>query len=136
MTPVETALAFFDAINKHDPGKLVELMTEDHLFVDSLGRSAQGRATMLAGWQAYFEFCPDYWVSRTDVLHAGDTVAMFGSAGGTISVNGELPPENKWQMPAAWRFAVHNGLIREFRVYADNKPVYDILAKSPKPDAT
>jgi hypothetical protein len=33
----------------------------------------------------------------------------------------------------AWRVAVHDGLIQEFRVYADNKPVYDILAKSAKP---
>jgi hypothetical protein len=27
---------------------------------------------------------------------------------------------------------VEAGLVKEWRVYADNKPVYDILAKSPK----
>jgi hypothetical protein len=36
--------------------------------------------------------------------------------------------ENKWETPAAWRALVRDGLIQEFRIYADNKPVYDILA--------
>jgi hypothetical protein len=35
--------------------------------------------------------------------------------------------------PAAWRAVVRDGMIQEFRVYADNKPVYDIPAKSAKP---
>jgi hypothetical protein len=43
---------------------------------------------------------------------------------------GDSRPEIKWQAPAAWRVVVHDGRIKEFRVYADNKPVYDILAKS------
>ena len=31
---------------------------------------------------------------------------------------------------AAWLARVENGLLKEWRVYADNKPVYDILARS------
>jgi hypothetical protein len=31
---------------------------------------------------------------------------------------------------AAWLAIVEDGLVKEWRVYADNKPVYDILAKS------
>jgi len=134
VSPVETLAAFFDAINEHNVDKLVALMTDDHLFIDSLDRSAQGRETMRAGWQGYFAFCPDYWVRRSDIFGDGNIVAAFGSAGGTVSVNGEMPDENKWKMPAAWRAVVQDGLIQEFRVYADNKPVYDILAKSSKPD--
>jgi hypothetical protein len=83
----------------------------------------------------YNAMCPDYRISREDNFHNGDTVALFGRAGGTILVNGELLPENTWQIPAAWRAVVRDGLIREWRVYADHKPVYDILAKSPKPQA-
>jgi ketosteroid isomerase-like protein len=132
MNPVETLLAFFDAINRHDPDKLASLMTQDHIFIDSLGNSVRGREKMRAGWAAYFALCPDYRVSHEDVFPTGNAVAVFGSAGGTISVNGQLVPENKWQTPAAWRAVVPDGLIQEFRVYADNKPVYDILAKSAK----
>ena len=125
MNPVETLLAFFDAINGHDPDKLASLMTPDHAFIDSLGNSVRGREKMRAGWRAYFAMCPDYRISHEDIFHTGNIVAVFGSAGGTIS-------ENKWQTPAAWRAVLRDGLIQEFRVYADNKPVYDILAKSAK----
>jgi hypothetical protein len=90
---------------------------------------------MRAGWRGYFALCPDYRVSHDDIFRSGKTVAVFGSAGGTIRVYGELFPENKWQTPAAWRSVLHGGLIQEFRVYADNKPVYDILTKSEKPEA-
>jgi hypothetical protein len=62
-------------------------------------------------------------------------VAVFGSAGGTIAANGKLPPENKWRAAAAWLAVVENRLVKEWRVYADNKPVYDIMARSkPHPE--
>jgi ketosteroid isomerase-like protein len=135
MNPVETVLAFLEAINQHDVDKLTGLMTEDHVLVDSLGNSVRGREKVRAGWRGYFAMCPDYRVSHEDIFHSGDTVAAFGSAGGTIRVNGELSSENKWEIPAAWRAVVHNGRLQEWRVYADNKPVYDILSKSAKPAA-
>ena len=132
MNPIETVLAFLEAINQHSVDRLAELMTEDHVFVDSLGNSTRGREKMRSGWQAYFGFCSDYRASHEEIFSSGDTVAAFGSAGGTIQVDGKSSPENKWQAPAAWRATVHNGLIKEWRVYADNKPVYDILAKAAK----
>jgi uncharacterized protein (TIGR02246 family) len=77
MNPVETVLAFLDAINQHDAGKLAELMTEDHVFIDSLGKSTHGREKMRFGWQGYFAMCPDYWVSHDEIVHTGNTVAVF-----------------------------------------------------------
>jgi len=135
MNPVETTLAFLNAINQDDADKVAGLMTPDHVFTDALGNSIRGREKMRAGWRAYFAMCPDYKVSHEDIFPNGNTVAAFGSAGGSISVNGQLVPENKWQTPAAWRAVVQDGLVKEFRVYADNKPVYDILAKAAKPGA-
>jgi ketosteroid isomerase-like protein len=133
MTPIEIVLAFMDRINQRDPDQLSELMTEDHVLVDSLGRRMQGRATMRKSWGSYYAFCPDYWVSHEDVFVNGNIVAVFGAAGGTIRVNGKLPAANKWQIPAAWRAVVENGLVKEWRVFADNKPVYDIMAISAAP---
>jgi uncharacterized protein (TIGR02246 family) len=135
MNPVDTVLAFLDAINQHAVEKMAGLMTADHVFIDFLGNSVRGREKMRAGWVAYFAMCPDYRVSHEEVFPNGNTVAVFGSAGGTIRARGEPRPDNQWQTPAAWRAVVHNGLIQEWRVYADNKPVYDILAKSAKPAA-
>jgi ketosteroid isomerase-like protein len=130
MTPAEIVLNFFDCVNRRDAGKLADWMTEDHVFIDSLGRAVQGREAMRSGWRAYFTLCPDYWISHKEILADGNVVAVFGKAGGTISADGKLPPENEWRTPAAWLAVVENGLVKEWRVYADNKPVYDILAKS------
>ena len=130
MESIDVVLRFMDCINQRDPEKLAELMSEDHLFTDSLGNSVRGRDKMRAGWRAYFAFCPDYWVSHEEIFPSGNLVAVFGSAGGTGAAAGKLPPENKWRTPAAWLAVVHDGLVKEWRVYADNKPVYDIMAKS------
>ena len=69
-------------------------------------------------------------MSHEDIFQSGNIVALFGAAGGTISVKGKLPAENKWRTPAAWRAVVEEDLVKEWRVYADNKPVYDIVAKT------
>jgi uncharacterized protein (TIGR02246 family) len=130
MTPVETVLQFLERINQRDADQLAALMTEDCVFIDSLGQSVRGREKMRAGWRSYYAFCPDYWVSHQEIFPNGNMVAAFGSAGGTIATNGKLPPENKWRIEAAWLAVVENQLVKEWRVYGDNKPVYDIMARS------
>jgi uncharacterized protein (TIGR02246 family) len=130
MTPAETVIEFLNRINQRDADKLAELMAEDCLFVDSLGHEVRGRETMRGGWRGYFAFCPDYSVSYQEVLASENKVAAFGTAGGTINANGKLPEENRWRIPAAWLAVVEDGLVKEWRVYADNKPVYDIMARS------
>ena len=128
MTEVEVVKAFMESINHHDVDKMSGLMADDHVFVDSLGRSVNKRENMVGAWRSYFAFCPDYWVSHDEVFENGNQVAAFGAAGGTIASEGKLPEENKWRVPAAWLARIEKGLIKEWRVYADNKPVYDILS--------
>jgi ketosteroid isomerase-like protein len=132
MNPTDAVLAFMDAINAHEPAKLAALMSDNHVFVDSLGHTVTGRDNMRKGWAGYFAFCPDYWVSHEEIFANGDSVAVFGAAGGTIAANGQLPPENKWRITGAWLAVVENGQLKEWRVYADNKPVYDIMARLKK----
>jgi ketosteroid isomerase-like protein len=130
MSAIETVLDFLGRINKRDVDELAELMTEDHVFIDSLGNTMRGRETMRAGWRGYYAFCPDYWVTHEQILGDRNIVAVFGAAGGTIAANGKLPPENKWRTSAAWLAVLENGLVKKWQVYADNKPVYEIMAKS------
>jgi ketosteroid isomerase-like protein len=66
MHPVEAILAFFDAINQHDPDKLAALMTENRVFIDSLGASVQGREQMRIGWRGYFARARTAVSSTTD----------------------------------------------------------------------
>ena len=129
-SPTQVVLSFMERINEHDAGKLVELTTNDHVFVDSLGSVIRGKEKMRRAWESYFRFCPDYQVSHEDIFESGNTVAAFGTARGTISVNGQLAAENRWSILAAWKAVVMRGLVHEWRVYADNKPVYDIMARS------
>jgi uncharacterized protein (TIGR02246 family) len=130
MTPVDAVLRFLEAINRHDADQLAALMTEDHVFIDSLGHSVKGRENMRQGWRGYIAFCPDYCVTHEEIFPNGNLVAVFGAAGGTIAVKGQLPPENQWRAAAAWLAVVDEGLVRQWRVYADNKAVYDIIARS------
>lgn len=50
------------------------------------------------------------------------TVLATGEAGGTINGIG-------WKTPVAWKAVIHEDKIAEWQVFADNKPVYEILAK-------
>jgi uncharacterized protein (TIGR02246 family) len=113
---------FIAAINAHDAQALAALMTQDHLFVDSLGNQMQGAKTMEDGWRGYFSLCPDYWIRIRTLASDGLSVLASGEAGGTIN-------NIRWRTPAAWEAVVEDGAVAEWRVFADNKPVYEILAR-------
>lgn len=53
-----------------------------------------------------------------------NVVALLGTAQGTYSVRGHMLAENHWEIPAAWKAVVHRGRVSEWRVYADNDPVW------------
>lgn len=125
---VDVAMAFVEKINAHDVNGLVELMTDDHVFVDALGSTFRGAEQMRQGWKAYFAWFPDYAVEVTDEFSRGDVVAMFGKARGTFAVNGKLARENFWEIPAAWRAVVKDSRVAEWRVFCDNDPVRKIMA--------
>lgn len=119
--PVHVVLSFLKAINAANVDGLCALMSDDHVFVDGLGSRVQGKETMRKGWKCYFQWFPDYRVSHEEIFSHGDVVAVFGSAEGTFAVNGKLPKENHWTVPAAWKGIVRDGLIAEWHVYADNQ---------------
>jgi len=122
MNSAGTFAQFVIAINDHDVQSLTALMTADHVFVDSVGNRVHSAASMEAGWRSYFAMCPDYWI-RTDNVTAEDGVVLaVGEAGGTID-------GMSWKTPAAWKAVIRDGKVKEWRVFADNKPVYEILAR-------
>ncbi|MGA3239924.1 MAG: nuclear transport factor 2 family protein [Bryobacteraceae bacterium] len=119
---VETFKQFVSAINSHDTRALAALMTTDHLFVDSLGNRVEGASSMEVGWRGYFAMCPDYRIQADDVMAVGAVALAAGEAGGTID-------GVAWRTPAAWKAVVQDGRVADWRVFADNKPVYEILAR-------
>jgi len=116
---INIVAAFIAAINRHVPSEISSLMTEDHTFVDSGGRSQSGRGNMTAGWEEYFRMFPDYRIRIESILADNALVAVFGSASATYNGKRGLVPENRIEMPGAWKAVVENGKVKHWQVYAD-----------------
>jgi len=68
-------------------------------------------------------------------VECGPVTAMFGRAGGTYSPDGRVLPQNRWARrdrggsgeTAAWKAVVRDGLVAEWRVFADNEPIRRLM---------
>lgn len=116
---INVVQAFIAAINRRSSPEISDLMTDDHTFVDSAGRVESRREKMAAGWDAYFQMFPDYTIRVESILCDRALVAVFGSAAGTYKGKRGCVPENRIEMPAAWRAVVENGKVKVWQVYAD-----------------
>jgi ketosteroid isomerase-like protein len=129
-TAETVAQAFLRAINRQDAERLAELMSPAHRFIDSLGKIVEGRDKMRDGWAAYFRMVPDYTIAIEEYYPADPVVIMLGIASGTYTPDGRLHTENRWQTPITIRALVEDGLVIEWRVYADNEPIRKLMASS------
>jgi len=125
----EIVLQFVEQINSQNVDGLCSLMSEQHRFIDAFGAIVQGREQMRQAWIGYFHLVPDYQILLEEVFEYGNAVVAFGTAGGTYAPNGELLEQNKWQVPAAWRASVSDNFLTEWRVYADNEPLRQLMRK-------
>ena len=124
------AQAFIRAINRQDADALAGLMTEQHRFIDSMGKASVGRETMRQSWIKYFQMVPDYTVAVEETLCDGPVVVMLGVAEGTYAPHGQLKPENRWTTPTVFRAFIEEGKVAEWRVYCDNEPIRQRMAKA------
>ena len=104
------ALKFNEKINARDLEGLVELMTEDHTFIDIPGEVSKGKDVMKAGWHEFFTAYPDYRNIFTRVQVDKGFVVMVGYS--TCSYD---PLDG----PALWSAKVREGRVSEWRVYED-----------------
>ena len=121
----DTFRRFVASINAHDPTAIVGLCSDDHVFTDSLGSHTSGLDHIKKGWAAYFSLFPDYRIEIETVISSDQVVLACGFAAATYTKTA-----TPWQIPAAWRAKVTGGRIAEWQVYADNKPVYELLSRS------
>jgi ketosteroid isomerase-like protein len=131
-TVKRVAFEFVNAINHQSVEEIADLMTEDHVFIDSMGTRVDGKQRMKAGWEGYFRMVPDYTIVIDETFVEGAVVGMLGTAQGTYSTDGVLRPENKWSTPASWRGLIRGSLVAEWRIYADNEPIRQIMARKGK----
>ncbi len=115
---------FIARINAHDPTGIAALCTADHVFIDSLGSRLSGRERLEQAWAGYFALFPNYRI-EVESAASQDTLALAcGFASATHAAS-----RKTWRIPAAWRAIVRDGQIAEWQVYADNKPVYELLSQ-------
>ena len=126
MRPAEIAAVFVTRINDHDLGGLIELMTDDHVFMDALANRVAGRDAMRSGWEEYFALVPDYWITVERTLQNDRFAALFGTAGGTYA-GGSGGQTGRWEAPAAWLAETRDGQVAMWRVYADNLPIRRLM---------
>jgi len=105
---MSVALRFNERINQRDLKGLVELMTEDHTFIDSDGKITKGRDVMKEGWKAFFETYPDYRNVFTCVTVQSKVVVMVG-----YSTCSHKPLAG----PNIWTAKVRGNRVSEWRVY-------------------
>jgi hypothetical protein len=75
-------------------------------------------------WAGYFALFSDYRIEVESAAACERLVLACGFASGTHAAS-----RKTWRIPAAWRAIVRKGQIVEWQVYADNKPVYELLSK-------
>ena len=115
---------FVARINAHDSSGIIALCTADHVFIDSLGSRLSGGEQLEQAWSGYFALFPDYRI-EVESAASQDTLALAcGFATATHPAS-----QKTWCIPAAWRAIVKDGQIAEWQVYADNKPVYELLSQ-------
>jgi ketosteroid isomerase-like protein len=116
MGNIDVVRAFIARINDHNVDGLSAILSEDHRFIDSLGSVFIGRETLRTGWADYFRLVSEYRITVHEFAEGGSSLLLVGSVAGR---SGGVD----WNVPAAWRAVVRDGLIAEWQVYVDNEPL-------------
>ena len=120
-----TVRRFVACINAHDARGIVELCTADHSFIDGLGTRVSDLRLVERGWEEYFALFPDYRIELETIASGGEIVLASGWASATHANS-----KAALRIPAAWRATVRHGRVAQWQVYADNKPIYELLARA------
>jgi hypothetical protein len=115
---------FVARINAHDPKGIVALCSADHIFIDSLGSTLSGCERLEQAWAGYSSLFPDYRIEVDAAVSEGALVLACGFASAIHAKS-----RKAWRIPAAWRAIVRDAEMVEWQVYADNKPVYELLSQ-------
>lgn len=92
----DVVLKFEQLINSRSAEAVCSLLMPDTVLIDSLGNRIQGAEKLRFAWTSYFNTVPDYSISHSEIFADGNMVAVFGTAQGTFSRDGQLAKENVW----------------------------------------
>jgi len=128
---LKIVLDFIESINNANTDKLYDLMSNDHVFIDSRGNSIVGNDNMKNAWIGYLDLFPDYKIEITDTLQNDSIIVLLGYASGTYKTkNKNVGNNNYWKVPASWKAIVVDKRIKLWQVYADNSVAIEIMNKN------
>ena len=117
--PKLIALLYNECINSRNLAGVIELMSEDHHFID-IQNKVETKEEMKVSWKEFFEEFPDYINVFHTVISRENFVILLGHSECSYK-----PLDG----PAIWTAKVENDKIAEWRIYKDteeNKKKLDI----------
>lgn len=128
MTGRETAMAFVEAIDSRDFGRIEALITGDHVFAVN-GEEHRGRDALRRAWGGWWAMTPDLRTRVEEIIDAGDRVIVRMLVSGSHARwNGtEIPGE--WSFPVAAVARLDGGKISEWREYCDPSPLWALFRR-------
>jgi len=124
------AIRFVKAINDHDVDEILNLMSEDHIFIDALDNKSVGKKGMKEGWKGYYELFPDYQIEISDITENVSSIGLFGYLSATYKNLTNKLNSNLWRIPASWKAIVENNKIKHWQVYCDYSSLFKIIEKN------
>jgi ketosteroid isomerase-like protein len=125
-------IRFVKAINDHDVDEIINLMSEDHIFIDAIDNKSVGKKGMKEGWKKYYELFPDYQIEISDIIENVSTIGLFGYASATYKNIANKSNSNFWRIPASWKAIVENNKLKHWQVYCDYSNLFMIIEKNKK----
>jgi ketosteroid isomerase-like protein len=110
--PKTIALQFNDCINNRDLEGLLNLMTDDHTFIDSENNHYSGKATCKTAWTSFFDSFPDYQNVFEIVTSKDATAIMQGSS---------VCSDKRLEGRGIWTARVVEDKVMEWRIYPDTE---------------
>ena len=118
---------FIDAINRADLDDIINIMTDDHILIDSQDNKMTGKDNLRQAWAGYFGLFPDYKIEVHEILAKGSLFCILGNASGTFKNLKNSDNSNYWKIPAAWTAIIEDNHLKKWQIYADNLIVMDIV---------
>jgi ketosteroid isomerase-like protein len=105
---------FNECINRRALEALALLMTEDHVFTDTLGARVNGKAACVDAWRGFFAAFPDYRNMFEQIRARGELAIAVGYSSCSVeALDG----------PAIWTALVAGEKVAHWRVYNDTPEV-------------
>jgi ketosteroid isomerase-like protein len=106
----KAVLKFNDCINARDIARLSQMMTDDHVFIDTAGNRVSGKPACVGAWQSFFVAFPDY---RNDFAQISTNEELL------VIVGRSSCSDPRLDGPALWTAKVRGHLVSEWRVIED-----------------